>query len=164
MNGTQNPWFLTQQGCVAYGAECIMNHWYSSRKKGWKPLCDFLGKPVPDEPYPRAINVRNVMSKYETLYIYTIFRLGVFHANINNCYILLMGSSQIKYWKKKSKLIVMAVKSAKRFASLIQQNNFGQKISKFNKILISSTLYSIFSLTWFQISSWINMQREIFTL
>lgn len=23
-------------------------------RDGWKPLCDFLGKPVPDEPYPRS--------------------------------------------------------------------------------------------------------------
>ncbi len=21
--------------------------------QGWKPLCDFLGRPVPDEPFPR---------------------------------------------------------------------------------------------------------------
>lgn len=36
-------------------------------KEGWKPLCDFLGKPVPAEPFPRTNNrgefwdlVRNV--------------------------------------------------------------------------------------------------------
>ncbi|CAG5108367.1 Oidioi.mRNA.OKI2018_I69.chr1.g3761.t1.cds [Oikopleura dioica] len=23
-------------------------------KEGWKPICDFLGKPVPDCPYPRV--------------------------------------------------------------------------------------------------------------
>lgn len=23
-------------------------------KQGWKPICDFLGKPVPDCPYPRV--------------------------------------------------------------------------------------------------------------
>lgn len=23
-------------------------------KDGWKPLCDFLGKPIPDEPFPHA--------------------------------------------------------------------------------------------------------------
>ena len=23
-------------------------------KEGWKPLCDFLDKPVPEEPFPRA--------------------------------------------------------------------------------------------------------------
>jgi len=23
-------------------------------KEGWKPLCEFLGKPIPDEPYPRV--------------------------------------------------------------------------------------------------------------
>ena len=23
-------------------------------KNGWEPLCEFLGKPVPDTPYPRS--------------------------------------------------------------------------------------------------------------
>ena len=23
-------------------------------KEGWKPLCDFLGVPVPDKPFPRV--------------------------------------------------------------------------------------------------------------
>eukprot|EP00929_Paragymnodinium_shiwhaense_P046648 TRINITY_DN23744_c0_g1_i1.p1 TRINITY_DN23744_c0_g1~~TRINITY_DN23744_c0_g1_i1.p1 ORF type:complete len:291 (-),score=38.79 TRINITY_DN23744_c0_g1_i1:28-900(-) len=32
-------------------------------KHGWKPLCDFLGVPVPDEPYPKAPNDREAMKK-----------------------------------------------------------------------------------------------------
>ena len=27
-------------------------------KEGWKPLCDFLGVPVPDKPFPRANNTK----------------------------------------------------------------------------------------------------------
>lgn len=30
---------------------------------GWKPLCDFIGLPVPDEPYPRAPNDRQFMKR-----------------------------------------------------------------------------------------------------
>lgn len=32
-------------------------------KDGWKPLCDFLGVPVPEGPYPRAKNDREFMIK-----------------------------------------------------------------------------------------------------
>merc|ERR1712187_847527 len=32
-------------------------------KDGWKPLCDFLGVPVPDEPYPKAPNDREFMQR-----------------------------------------------------------------------------------------------------
>merc|ERR1712176_630922 len=32
-------------------------------KDGWKPLCDFLGVPVPGEPYPKAPNDRKSMKR-----------------------------------------------------------------------------------------------------
>ena len=32
-------------------------------KQGWGPLCEFLGKPIPDGPYPRAPNVSKTMRK-----------------------------------------------------------------------------------------------------
>lgn len=32
-------------------------------KDGWKPLCDFLGVPIPDEPYPKAPNDREFMKR-----------------------------------------------------------------------------------------------------
>ena len=32
-------------------------------KQGWGPLCEFLGKPIPEGPYPRAPNVSKTMRK-----------------------------------------------------------------------------------------------------
>ena len=32
-------------------------------KQGWEPLCEFLGKPIPEGPYPRAPNVSKTMRK-----------------------------------------------------------------------------------------------------
>ena len=32
-------------------------------KQGWGPLCEFLGKPIPEGPYPRAPNVSKMMRK-----------------------------------------------------------------------------------------------------
>lgn len=32
-------------------------------KEGWEPLCKFLGKPIPDGPYPRAPNVTKMMQR-----------------------------------------------------------------------------------------------------
>ena len=35
-------------------------------KQGWEPLCKFLGKPVPEGPYPRAPNVTKTMRKSDS--------------------------------------------------------------------------------------------------
>ena len=35
-------------------------------KDGWAPLCDFLGVPVPDEPYPR-VNSKEEMQQFNAL-------------------------------------------------------------------------------------------------
>ena len=34
-------------------------------KQGWKPLCDFLGVPVPDTPFPRVNSTKEFHGKYE---------------------------------------------------------------------------------------------------
>ncbi|MEM9631903.1 MAG: sulfotransferase family protein [Pseudomonadota bacterium] len=34
---------------------------------GWKPLCDFLGCEIPDDPYPRSNNADDFHRKFETV-------------------------------------------------------------------------------------------------
>lgn len=35
--------------------------------QGWEPLCQFLGKPVPDEPFPRANDSNAAAKTYEDI-------------------------------------------------------------------------------------------------
>ncbi|CAD0098650.1 unnamed protein product [Aureobasidium mustum] len=34
-------------------------------KQGWAPLCEFLGKPIPDHPFPRVNDTKEFLSKME---------------------------------------------------------------------------------------------------
>jgi Sulfotransferase domain len=36
-------------------------------KQGWQPLCDFLGVPVPDEPFPNTNDQEHFKSKISEL-------------------------------------------------------------------------------------------------
>ena len=36
-------------------------------KEGWQPLCEFLGVPVPDVPYPNINDTGNILGKYGSL-------------------------------------------------------------------------------------------------
>ena len=36
-------------------------------KDGWQPLCEFLGEPVPDVPYPNINDTGNILRKYGSL-------------------------------------------------------------------------------------------------
>lgn len=44
-------------------------------KDGWKPLCEFLGTPVPDEPYPRVNDTESIKKDVRNLKMmnFTIF-------------------------------------------------------------------------------------------
>jgi hypothetical protein len=37
-------------------------------KQGWKPLCEFLGKEIPDEEYPHSSNATSTASFHGVLY------------------------------------------------------------------------------------------------
>lgn len=56
--GAYNAWAAKVRSTVP--PEKLLVH---EAKDGWKPLCDFLGVPVPDEPYPRAANDRAFMKR-----------------------------------------------------------------------------------------------------
>ena len=47
--------------------------------QGWEPLCEFLGLPVPDEPFPR-VNDAEAVERYARHVITTIavIWLGIF--------------------------------------------------------------------------------------
>lgn len=36
-----------------------------SVKQGWEPLCEFLGVPVPDVPFPRVNSTAEIQSKFK---------------------------------------------------------------------------------------------------
>ncbi|KAH8657879.1 P-loop containing nucleoside triphosphate hydrolase protein [Xylariales sp. PMI_506] len=42
-------------------------------KEGWEPLCKFLGKPIPDEPFPRA----NEMKEFQALVRIKLIKIAV---------------------------------------------------------------------------------------
>ena len=44
---------------------------------GWKPLCDFFGKPVPDEPYPHVNEGEFVANLYYILFWSRLMILAV---------------------------------------------------------------------------------------
>eukprot|EP00903_Cladosiphon_okamuranus_P010228 g9687.t1 len=39
-----------------------------SVKDGWEPLCDFLGVPVPDEPFPHADSTKDMIALFRSLH------------------------------------------------------------------------------------------------
>ena len=38
-------------------------------KEGWKPLCAFLGKPVPETAFPKVNDVAELRSRFRILYV-----------------------------------------------------------------------------------------------
>ncbi len=44
--------------------------------EGWEPLCQFLGVPVPDEPFPRA-NDGEAADKYATKVLLKVLQVWV---------------------------------------------------------------------------------------
>ncbi len=36
-------------------------------KDGYGPICEFLGLPVPDEPYPRANDTKELLGRLDTM-------------------------------------------------------------------------------------------------
>jgi hypothetical protein len=61
-------------------------------KDGWEPLCKFLGKPVPDKPFPRGNEtaVLNAMGQKILLQLLLIW-LGIIGAFGGTCYALYHG-------------------------------------------------------------------------
>lgn len=45
-------------------------------KDGWGPLCEFLGKPVPGEEYPRVNDAASTVRLHAFLYYYRIWLLA----------------------------------------------------------------------------------------
>ena len=38
-------------------------------KEGWAPLCEFLGKPVPDTPFPHVNDMAELRGRFRILYL-----------------------------------------------------------------------------------------------
>ena len=49
-------------------------------KQGWKPLCDFLGVPVPDIPFPRINSTKEFRSQENWLIMLGLLKMAVFGA------------------------------------------------------------------------------------
>ena len=49
-------------------------------KQGWKPLCDFLGVPVPDTPFPRVNSTKEFHSGENWLIMFGLLRMALFGA------------------------------------------------------------------------------------
>jgi len=67
-------------------------------KQGWGPLCEFLGKPIPDGPYPRAPNVSKTMQR---LYIVSEVVLSVSFVAIYGGlgYSIYTGQAKSLFWR-----------------------------------------------------------------
>ena len=63
--------------------------------QGWEPLCKFLGKPIPDEPFPRA----NDSAAIKQTEIKILTRLGLMWLAL---FTVLGGSiyGGLRLWKK----------------------------------------------------------------
>ncbi|XP_023321047.1 uncharacterized protein LOC111695829 isoform X4 [Eurytemora carolleeae] len=58
---------------ASISAERLLVH---SAKEGWKPLCDFLGFDIPDEPYPR---VNDTASIQKAVRMIKLLNFGIFY-------------------------------------------------------------------------------------
>lgn len=67
-------------------------------KEGWEPLCKFLGKPVPEGPYPRAPNVTKLMQR---LALFQEVFLSVSFITIYGglSYSIYTGRAQSTFWQ-----------------------------------------------------------------
>ncbi|KAH8653733.1 P-loop containing nucleoside triphosphate hydrolase protein [Xylariales sp. PMI_506] len=64
-------------------------------KDGWGPLCKFLGKPVPNEPFPQANDVEAMKGTAQKLLIKALLIwLGILGAAGGSCYIAYSGLSR----------------------------------------------------------------------
>ena len=60
-------------------------------KQGWKPLCDFLGVPVPDTPFPRVNSTKQFQSREDWLVKKGLLKLTVFAGLLSAGVYYLMG-------------------------------------------------------------------------
>ncbi len=57
---------------------------------GWEPLCKFLGKPIPDEPFPRSNEAAAVQQRFkECLITAIIIWMSIFSFTGMGIYVLL---------------------------------------------------------------------------
>ena len=51
-------------------------------QQGWKPLCDFLEKPIPDEPFPRINEGNNTVEIHYFIFWFRVIALAAKSAKI----------------------------------------------------------------------------------
>jgi hypothetical protein len=64
-------------------------------KDGWEPLCKFLGKPVPNEPYPKVNDGQWLVKAHNFIFYYRLWACTKKYISA----IVLLAAVSVGYWK-----------------------------------------------------------------
>ena len=69
-------------------------------KEGWEPLCQFMGVPVPDQPFPRLNDTEEQQARLRSMKRFCVFAWTVFFAGVGSaayCFQHKLPSIQLKF-------------------------------------------------------------------